>query len=99
MLGVDGEGLGRRGQVVIQVIPVNVGCHPGMGGSFAVLRFGEPSGVDVVYIEGQAGGLFLEGDTEVRRFTRAFEHLRALAMPPAESVSRITEAARTMAAD
>jgi Domain of unknown function (DUF5753) len=85
-------------QLVIQVLPTKVGGHPGMSGAFAVLRFGEPSGVDVVYIESQASGLFLENDTDVRSFTRNFEYLRGLAMPPAESASLITEVARTMAA-
>jgi transcriptional regulator with XRE-family HTH domain len=89
----------RRPRVVLQVIPFKVGAHPGMAGAFAVLRFGEPSEVDVVYTEGQGTGLFLEGATDVRRYTKTFEHLRALAMPPADSVSLITDAARTMAAN
>jgi hypothetical protein len=87
-----------RPHIVLQVVPFKVGAHPGQAGAFAVLRFGEPSEIDVVYVEGQGSGLFLEGDTDVRRFTRIFEHLRALAMPPADSVSLITDVARTMAA-
>jgi transcriptional regulator with XRE-family HTH domain len=88
----------RLPQVTLQVIPFSAGPHPGLRGAFAVLQFGEPSEVDVVYIESQANGLFLEGDADVRLFTRSFEHLRALALAPANSVSLITDAARTMAA-
>lgn len=88
----------RLPHITLQVIPYKVGGHPGMGGSFAVLRFGEPSEVDVVYVESQAAALFLEGSTDIRRFTRIFEHLRALAQPPADSASLIGVAARTMSA-
>jgi len=84
--------------ITLQVIPYHVGGHPGMGGSFAVLRFGQPSEVDVVYVESQAAALFLESPTDIRRFTRIFEHLRALSLPPADSVSLMAIAARTMSA-
>jgi len=54
--------------------------------------------VDVVYVESQAAALFLESPTDIRRFTRIFEHLRALSLPPADSVSLMAIAARTMSA-
>lgn len=73
--------------VTFQVIPYDVGGHPGMAGAFAILQFGEPSANDVVYIESQAADLFLESQPDVDRFTAIFEHLRAHALPPAASVS------------
>jgi hypothetical protein len=60
-----------------------------MAGSFVILRFGEPATSDVVYIESQAGDLFLESDTDLSRFNAIFERLRALALPPDASVSLI----------
>jgi hypothetical protein len=75
--------------VTLQVLPYDVGGHPGMAGAFAILRFGEPSANDVVYIESQASDLFLESQTDVNRFTAIFEHLRAQALPPEASVSFI----------
>jgi hypothetical protein len=81
--------------VTLQVIPYDVGAHPGMAGSFAVLRF-EPGGADVVYVEGQASDLFLEREADVRRYNGIFEHLRALALPPAGSVELIRAAAREL---
>jgi hypothetical protein len=81
--------------VTLQVLPYDVGGHPGMAGAFAILRFGEPSASDVVYIESQAGDLFLESEIDILRFTSVFEHLRAQAMPPEVSVSFI----RHMASD
>jgi transcriptional regulator with XRE-family HTH domain len=75
--------------VTLQVIPYDVGGHPGMAGAFAILRFGEPSATDVVYLESQAADLFLESQLDVDRFTAIFEYLRAHALAPEASVSFI----------
>jgi Domain of unknown function (DUF5753) len=83
--------------VTLQVIPYYVGAHPGMAGSFAVLRF-EPDGADVAYAEGQASDLFFEREADVRRYNAIFEHLRALALPPAGSVELIRRAASELPA-
>jgi hypothetical protein len=84
--------------VTLQVLPYSVGAHAGMTGSFAVLQFGEPSESDVVYVESQAAELFLESGTDVRRFAEIFQHLRAAALPPADSVSLIAAIARELSA-
>lgn len=81
--------------VTLQVLPYSVGGHPGMPGSFALLRFEPPFG-DVVYVETQAGDLFLEAETDVARFTAAFEHLRALAAAPEQSVQLIAAIIRDL---
>jgi hypothetical protein len=82
--------------VTVQALPYDVGGHPGMAGSFVILRFGEPATSDVVYIESQAGDLFLESETDLSRFNAIFEHLRALALPPDASVSLIQAIAREL---
>jgi transcriptional regulator with XRE-family HTH domain len=76
-------------QVTLQVLPYDVGGHPGMAGAFVILKFGDVGASDVVYIETQAGDLFLESETDLRRFSAIFEHLRALALPPDASASLI----------
>jgi Domain of unknown function (DUF5753) len=81
-------------QVTLQALPYAVGGHPGMPGSFVILQFADAGVSDVVYIETQAGDLFLESDTDLSRFGAIFEHLRALALPPDESTALITAAAR-----
>jgi transcriptional regulator with XRE-family HTH domain len=91
-------GAARLPHVTVQVIPFGVGGHPGMAGSFAILRFSEPSGGDIVFLESQAADLFLESETDVERFATVFEQLRAVALSPAESVSLITRIARDQAA-
>jgi transcriptional regulator with XRE-family HTH domain len=85
-------------QITLQVLPYEVGGHPGMMGAFAVLQFGDAGASDVVYIESQAGDLFLESETDLSRFSAIFEHLRALALPPEASVSLITRIARDLSA-
>lgn len=77
--------------VTLQVIPFNAGAHPGMSGEFVILRFEEPVGADVVYIESMAGDLFLETPADVTRYTMMFEHLRALALSPDDSVTHIRQ--------
>jgi len=82
--------------ITLQVIPYDVGGHPGMSGSFVVLQFADAPASDVVYIETQAGDLFLESDTDVERFGAIFEHLRALALLPEASQALITSVARDL---
>jgi transcriptional regulator with XRE-family HTH domain len=79
--------------VTFQVIPFSAGAHPGMSGEFVILRFEEPVGADVVYIESMAGDLFLEEPSDISRYAAMFEHLRALALPPDESVALVREVA------
>jgi hypothetical protein len=67
-------------------------------GAFVLLQFGDTTANDVVYIESQAGDLFLESETDLNRFKAIFEHLRALALPPETSVSLITQIARDLSA-
>ena len=82
--------------VTLQVIPYDVGGHPGMMGSFVIMQFGEPVASDVVYIETMAGDLFLEQETDLGRYRAIFEHLRALALPPQASAALIASAAQDM---
>jgi hypothetical protein len=73
--------------VTFQVIPFDVGAHPGMPGSFIVLQFTEAAIPDVIYIDSMAGDLFLEADSDIRRYKLIFEHLRAVSASPGASRS------------
>jgi hypothetical protein len=61
-----------------------------MDGGFNILGFPEATDPDVVYLEGQTGGLYLEKKHEIERYSLAFDHLRAAALHPNE----VTEAHR-----
>jgi transcriptional regulator with XRE-family HTH domain len=71
--------------VNIQVLPFGAGVHPAMDGSFEILGFPEPGDPDVVYLENQAGSLYLEEQPEIDRYARMFSHLIAKALDPEES--------------
>jgi len=71
--------------VNVQVLPFGAGVHPAMDGSFEILGFPEPGDPDVVYLENQAGSLYLEEAAEIDRYTRMFSHLMAKALDPEES--------------
>ncbi len=82
--------------VTVQVLPFRAGAHPAMDGSFIVLGFPEPTDPDVVYLESQAGSLYLERPPEVGRYAAIFSHLIAKALDPDESRSLIAQAAAEM---
>ena len=71
--------------VNVQVLPFAAGVHPAMDGSFRILGFPEPGDPDVVYLENQAGSLYLEEAAEIDRYARMFSHLIAKALDPEES--------------
>jgi len=83
-----------RPNVTLQVLPFEVGAHAGMDGTFTILSFPNPADPPVVFAENATGGLFIEKSEELRKYEAIFEHIRATALPPEESVSFISELAR-----
>jgi hypothetical protein len=84
--------LSRRPNVTVQVLRFAAGAHLATGGGFAVLAF-EKNEPPLGYIETLAGELFLESRQEIDRLHSVYDHLRALAMSPAESAKFIRERA------
>jgi transcriptional regulator with XRE-family HTH domain len=80
----------HQANITIQVIPYGAGAHPGMPGSFVYVEFKDPADSDLVYIDTMAGDLFLESETDLRRYGSMFDHLRAVALSPNETVSLLT---------
>jgi transcriptional regulator with XRE-family HTH domain len=70
--------------VTIQVVPFDAGPHPGLIGSFTLVRFPSPHDPDIVYIEGVTGDIFAEAD-DTLLYQDIFDHLRAAALSPAAS--------------
>jgi hypothetical protein len=79
--------------VTFQVIPFEVGAHPGLDSNFVILEFTEPMVNDVVYVEGAAGNIYLETDTELERYRRIFSRLQSIALDPEGSVAMVTRIA------
>ncbi|MFC7547259.1 helix-turn-helix domain-containing protein [Plantactinospora sp. GCM10030261] len=79
--------------VTLQILPFEVGAHAGMDGTFAILDFPEAGDPDVVYAENATGGLFLEKNDELQKYIFIFDHIRAAAIHPEESVALIAKLA------
>jgi transcriptional regulator with XRE-family HTH domain len=82
--------------VNVQVLPFGAGVHPAMDGSFEILGFPELGDPDVVYLENQAGSLYLEEQPEIDRYARMFSHLIAKALDPEESRRMIARIAKDL---
>jgi transcriptional regulator with XRE-family HTH domain len=78
--------------ITLQVIPFDVGAHPGMPGSFVYMEFAEPGDPELVYVDTLAGDLFLEADADLRRYASLFDHLRAGALSPANTTNMFSTA-------
>jgi hypothetical protein len=75
--------------VTVQVLPIDVGAHAGLGSGFIVLNFGDLGEPDIAYVEHALGALFLEKEEDVTRARLAFDRVRADALAPAESLDLI----------
>jgi transcriptional regulator with XRE-family HTH domain len=84
----------KRPNITIQVLPIAVGVHPGVAGSFFIIEFPEAADSDVVYVDAVAGELYLEKPDEVRMCKLVFDRLCAVALPPTESRKVVAAAAK-----
>lgn len=66
--------------VTVQVIPFDMGAHPGLNGQYAILEFPDAADSSVVYIEGVTSDLYLEKPADVQKYSVMYEHLRAQAL-------------------
>ena len=80
----------HRPGITVQVIPYEAGAHPGMPGSFVYMEFKDRADPDLVYIDTMAGDLFLESETDLRQYATMFDHLRAAALSPGETLNLLT---------
>ncbi|TGN72270.1 XRE family transcriptional regulator [Streptomyces bauhiniae] len=79
--------------VRIQVVPFDLGAHPGMNGAFTHLRFGDRSPFPpIVYLENRADAWVLRKPSDTDRYDETFTDLQAAAPGHTESVSMIHEA-------
>lgn len=86
------RGLAELPHVNFQIVPFGGGAHPGMEGPFLILGFPEQADSDVVYVDGTSSGVYLEMPDDVRRYSLMFDHLRAAALKPDDSLELIAAA-------
>jgi len=78
-------------RVTIQVVPFASGGHAAAGGSFTVLRFGEPDVPDIVYIEQLTSALYLDGREDVDHYLEVMNDLSTEALTPDRSAALLAE--------
>jgi transcriptional regulator with XRE-family HTH domain len=81
--------------VTLLVLPDDLGAHPGLDGPLAIFQF-ETGTRPVVYVEGQAGNLYMEKDDDLRRCQQTMNHVLAAAPGPEQSLALIRQAAKEM---
>jgi transcriptional regulator with XRE-family HTH domain len=79
--------------ITLQVIPFSAGAHPAIDSTFNILEFsGEMP--DIVYSEGLAGFIFMEGSADIERYRGVFDTLTVKAASPEQSADLIREISR-----
>jgi len=81
--------------VTVQILPLDAGAHPFLGGPAALLEFQETTHLDVVYLEGLAGDYYEEQPSEVARYRQDFERLSARALDDRMSIKLIESLLRS----
>ncbi|MFV2086583.1 DUF5753 domain-containing protein [Micromonospora sp. LOL_021] len=76
--------------VTIQVLKQQAVWHAGLNGAFTIMDF--PEHPSVVFVETLTGDLDVEGESDVRRYSLAFDYLRATAAGVEESRELIARA-------
>ena len=85
-----------QGKTTIQVVPFGAGAHPGTTGPFIVLAFPGAADVDVAYMETIGGNLWVDKPEEVKKYTTAFDHLRAVALSPDDTRDMLNTAIKDL---
>ncbi|WP_328783202.1 helix-turn-helix domain-containing protein [Streptomyces canus] len=75
--------------VTVQLMPLDSTAHPGVVGGFTLTGFPQPM-PSVVLLENLSGATYVEGD-DATPFAKAFERIRATALPVEDSLARIAE--------
>ncbi|MBT2476723.1 helix-turn-helix transcriptional regulator [Streptomyces sp. ISL-94] len=89
--------LSAQPHITMQVLPHEVGAHPGVSGQFSLLEFADATDVSVVYLERFTSDLYLEKRSDVRRYSAMYAHLQAQALSPEATRHFIEEAVRAYA--
>lgn len=84
--------LGAQPHITVQVLPLDVGAHPGVSGQFALLEFADAADASVVYLERFTSDLYLEKRSDVRVYSDMYAHLQAQALSPDSTLDFINEA-------
>ena len=81
--------------VILLVMPDDLGAHACLNGPLSILQF-ETGTRPVVYVEAQAGNLYMEKDDDLRRCQQTMNHILADTPGPEQSLALIRQVAEEM---
>lgn len=87
--------VGEQPNVTVQLLPFTLGTHPGLYGPFVILTFPQPT-APLVWLENPNNSVYLESQSDVQNYTDTFDQLRASALSPAETLTRLARTAEEL---
>lgn len=85
--------MSAQANVSVQVLPFEVGSHPGLESNFTILELPNQT-PDVVFVEGLIGSVYLERVEDLKRYREVFCRLRTMALNPQDSAQLMAERLR-----
>jgi hypothetical protein len=84
-----------RANITVQVVPFSAGLYAGQAGTFVLMQFGTAEDdPGLVHLEpGFDGSLYLEERRDLYLYSRLFQGLVEVALPPAESLALVRQVA------
>lgn len=76
----------------LRVLPLASGPHPGQAGGFTILEFPDRVHSPIVYVESQAGSVFMEKPADLDRCGAAYDRLAAMALDRAGTLDLLAAA-------
>jgi hypothetical protein len=84
--------MASRETIIMIVIPLGAGAHPGLAGAFAMFEYHDPLDDDVVCLESTAGNIVVRDQPEVvARYRDAAERIASVGLEGAEAMALIHE--------
>lgn len=84
----------QPGGINLHVIPYGHGSYPGQLGSFVIFEYDEQVHSPVVYVEGQAGSVFMHDEADLARCSLWYEQMTAAALSGPKSAQLIDTVAK-----
>lgn len=79
--------------VTLQLLPFAGGAHAALDGPFMVICFPEPTDRDMICLEHRSWEHYLDDPSAISMYLSLFEHLRAAALKPDESLNLLSSRA------
>jgi len=82
--------------VTLQLLPFSGGAHAGLDGPFFIIRFLDPTDRDMIYFEHTGREHYFDDPKAIALYLSLFDHIRAAALKPDDSVKRLMDRANQL---